>query len=66
MQSIVMFMCHLLHPVLLVQDRVDDQLGGVAPDHTGGGGVTEQVDAVHPRLERRHSTVVSRSWTQKL
>ena len=53
-QSLVklVFIDHLLHPVLLVQDGVYDQLRSVAPDHGGGGCVTEQVDTVHTRLER--------------
>ena len=53
-QSILkfVFIDHLLHAVLLVQDGVYDQLRSVAPDHGGGGCVTEQVDAVHTRLER--------------
>ena len=62
-QSIMkfVFIYHLLHPVLLVQDGVYDQLRCVAPNHACRGCVTEQVDAVHPRLERRHSAVVGSS-----
>ena len=39
---------HLLHAVLLVEDRVDDQLRAVAPDHSTSRGLTEDVDTVSP------------------
>ena len=42
---------HLLHPVLLVQHRVDHQLRAVGPDDGSSRGLTEDVDTVSPCLE---------------
>ena len=39
---------HLLHAVLLVEDRVDDQLRAVASNHCSSRGLTEDVDTVSP------------------
>ena len=57
---------HLLHAVLLVEDRVDDQLRAVATDHCSSRGLTEDVDTVSSSLESCRSTENTQSDNIKI